>query len=305
MKLATKLLTGLFAVLTLLIVWQIWYSKDIVKDFSMLKNNVTYETLQNAKEYVSIVSPFDSIEAYGLSVHIIRGDQHAVFYSPKLLHDTPSIENRKLIIGDSTQVEKIYCIYIVTPEIKNLEIINPCRYSKLFGFSGKEIPVQFKRVNYMLSHSYSSRADLNTDSPSLDLSTNCYLSLTVEKPMENLKVQAYSGGAIRILELSVPIQNLSIRAYHSDYMIRQQQPDLLRNIRISGVLSYHSSINSDDSDTLKCDTLQIDVTSERSVSISLAKYIQAQSVSINKSDNIYMIGGQWDKEIDVFTSDRQ
>ena len=294
MKLATKLLTGLFAVLTLLIVWQIWYSKDIVKDFSMLKDNVTYETLQNAKEYVSIVSPFDSIEAYGIPVHIIRGDKHAVFYSPKLFHDL-RIENRKLIIGDSTQVEKIYCIYIVTPEIKNLEIINPYYYNKLFGFSGKEIPVQLKFVNYMLSHSYSSRADLTTDSPSLDLSTNCYLSLTVEKPMESLKIQAY-GGSIRIPKLSVPIQNLSIRAYYSDYIINQHQPDLLRNIRISGVLSYPSYIASNNSDTLKCDTLQIDVTSERSVSISLAKYIQAQSVSINKSNNIHMIGGEWKQD---------
>jgi|GEM_PF-3015877 len=296
MRLSTKLSLGLFAIILLLIVGQIYVSKDIVRDLNSLNYNPSRENLLNSKTYKHLeLSAFNSIQIETQDVRIVKGERYEVFYN-SVLHSEPQLENGKLIVKGIEQRTKVY-IYIFLPDLQSLEVANTWYNNVgLFGFSGKNTKIVFETPESIEHFSY---LNLHTDLSEIDLLLKrMEIYLNVEKDVEKLNV-SLSNACLNMRDLSNTVQNFNLQMKGGGFDIKPIKPDLLRNIHLNGTGAMRGGIGGSlvgDFETLECDTLQIDITAsdyDAGFNLSLPQNIKAQSASIQKSDNVSLIGGEY------------
>jgi len=291
MRLSTKLSLGLFAIILLLIVGQIYVSKDIVRDLNSLNYNPSRENLLNSKTYKHLeLSAFNSIQIETQDVRIVKGERYEVFYN-SVLHSEPQLENGKLIVKGIEQRTKVY-IYIFLPDLQSLEVANTWYNNVgLFGFSGKNTKIVFEALEHYLGFSSS----FDTDLSEIDLLLKSMeMHLNVGKDVEKLNV-SLSNACLNMRDLSNTVQDFNLQMKGGGFDIKPIKPDLLRNIHINGTGSIRASLIGE-FETLECDTLQIDITAsdyDAGFNLSLSQNIKAQSASIQKSDNVSLIGGKY------------
>ena len=307
MKLSNKLLIGLLGIAVLLIIVQIYLSKDVAIDLERLYDP-SYEELKAAKTFE--VFEFSDITTLNLNSQeaiIRKGDRFEVFYQP-IIHNKPKIKDGALFVnGREISREKVY-IYI--PDLKSLNLTNYNTYRPvtLDDFNGQDIHISVENGE---------RTELVTNMSRFNLSgKHARILFYNYQPMDSLWV-SLTNSTFRIQDLQHPINNLDINLERSDFSLELQEDTLLKNVKIKGSIAKYTKYRGMFyyeptsgiylySDTLVCDTFDIDIalllSTDSGYELNLPSNIKSQHYSVKTSDNIE-ITNSWQRVTSIKASE--
>ena len=302
MKLSNKLLIGLLGIVMLLIIVQIYLSKDVATDLEWLPREPSYEELKAVKTFE--VFEFADITTLNLNNQesiIRKGDRFEVFYQP-IVHNKPKIKDGALFVNGREISRDM--VYIYMPDLQSLNLTNcNARSVRLYDFNGQDIHVSVE--NGERTHLVTNMSRFNLSGKHADIWFHNFL------PMDSLQV-SLTNSAFRILDLWHPINNLDINLEKSNFDLELRADTLLKNVKIKGSVAkynkqreafpfyYYAILGiTSDSNTLVCDTLDIDIVSlntDRRYRLDLPSNIKSQHYSVKTSDNIEVSdNGNWQR----------